>query len=251
VGRQGVNSLVVGLVLWLLAACAPTSQLERKPIALNQDQQRTPGVTQDQAETIAAARAAQNSPELSAGEKKALDMAIEKLEKDLDLSGQKFSRQRVYAVQWPDSSLGCPRKGVSYLQVITPGYLVSLTANGKVYTVHVGAGNAVICDRLTTGLEARRTQSQNVVKVYRAARVNLAERLKIDPSEITVTGMKPSTWEDSSLGCPQIGRKYEQLAVEGFVIRMECRGRHYEYHSDNDGKKFVSCDELESCYETE
>jgi len=251
VGIQGVNSLFIILVLWLLAACAPASQMERKSIALNEDQQRTPGVTQEQAEAITAARAAQNSPELSAAEKRALDMALEVLEKDLGLSRQKMSRQRVYAVQWPDSSLGCPQKGVSYLQVITPGYLVSLTANGKIYTVHVGTGNAVICDRLATGLDARKIQSQNIVRVYRAARVDLAERLKIDPSEITVTGMEPTTWDDSSLGCPRIGINYEQLAVDGFVIRMECRGRHYEYHSDNEGIRFVSCDELESCYETE
>ncbi len=250
-GIQGANSLVISLVFWLLAACAPASQLERKSIASNEDQRRTPGVTQEQAKAITAARAAQNMPELSAAEERALDMALETLEKELGLSRQKMSRQRVYAVQWPDSSLGCPQKGVSYLQVVTPGYVVSLTANGKIYTVHVGTGNAVICDRLATGLEARRVRGQNIMKVYRAAQVDLAERLKIDPSEIAVTGMTPMTWDDSSLGCPQTGKDYGQTAVEGFVINMECRGRQYEYHSDNEGNRFVSCDELTSCYETE
>lgn len=249
-GIQGANSLAISLVLWLLAACAPASQLDQS-IASTEDQQRTPGVTQEQAEAITAARAAQNMQELSAAEERALDLALETLEKDLGLSRQNMSRQRVYAVQWPDSSLGCPQKGVSYLQVVTPGYVVSLTANGKIYTVHVGTGNAVICDRLATGLEARRVRGQNIMKVYRAAQVDLAERLKIDPSEITVTGMTPMTWDDSSLGCPQTGKDYSQTAVEGFVINMECRGRQYEYHSDNEGNRFVSCEELESCYETE
>jgi hypothetical protein len=32
------------------------------------------------------------------------------------------------AVEWPDGSLGCPKPGVAYLQVITPGYHVVLVA---------------------------------------------------------------------------------------------------------------------------
>jgi hypothetical protein len=37
------------------------------------------------------------------------------------------------AVLWNDGSLGCPEKGYSYLQVITPGYRVILKASGKEY----------------------------------------------------------------------------------------------------------------------
>lgn len=37
------------------------------------------------------------------------------------------------AVEWPDGSLGCPQPGVSYLQVITPGYRVVLKAGDGTY----------------------------------------------------------------------------------------------------------------------
>ncbi|NTU82248.1 MAG: hypothetical protein HGA45_23195 [Chloroflexales bacterium] len=37
------------------------------------------------------------------------------------------------AVEWPDSSLGCPQPGQSYLQVITPGYRVLLQSGDTVY----------------------------------------------------------------------------------------------------------------------
>lgn len=47
--------------------------------------------------------------------------------------------------EWPDSSLGCPQKGYSYLQVITPGYVVRLRAGEKRYTVHVAGNRGVIC----------------------------------------------------------------------------------------------------------
>ena len=48
-----------------------------------------------------------------------------------------------------------------------------------------------------------------------------------------------------------IGKEDKQTAVQGFVIKMECRGRRYEYHSDIEGNEFVSCHELESCHETD
>ncbi len=42
------------------------------------------------------------------------------------------------AVTWPDSSLGCPEPGRMYLQVLTPGYLVILEAQGQRYAYHAG-----------------------------------------------------------------------------------------------------------------
>jgi hypothetical protein len=36
--------------------------------------------------------------------------------------------QMSQAVEWPDGSLGCPKPGVAYLQVITSGYHVVLLA---------------------------------------------------------------------------------------------------------------------------
>lgn len=31
----------------------------------------------------------------------------------------------VESKQWPDASLGCPKPGVMYIQVVTPGYLIT------------------------------------------------------------------------------------------------------------------------------
>jgi hypothetical protein len=41
--------------------------------------------------------------------------------------------ERGEAVEWSDGSLGCPRPGMVYLQVITPGYHVVLQAGGSSY----------------------------------------------------------------------------------------------------------------------
>lgn len=40
------------------------------------------------------------------------------------------------AVDWRDGSLGCPQPDMVYLQVITPGYRVQFTVNGKRYSYH-------------------------------------------------------------------------------------------------------------------
>jgi hypothetical protein len=52
------------------------------------------------------------------------------------------------AAEWPDSSLGCPKPGVAYLQVITPGYHVLLQAGTASYDYRADdRGNFVLCQR--------------------------------------------------------------------------------------------------------
>jgi hypothetical protein len=52
--------------------------------------------------------------------------------------------------QWPDSSLGCPKAGFFYQQVITPGYQVLVTdkVRGVTYDYRTSlrTGNVVLCD---------------------------------------------------------------------------------------------------------
>ena len=42
----------------------------------------------------------------------------------------------VEAVDWSDSSLGCPKAGMMYAQVITPGYKIVLESAGRTYEFH-------------------------------------------------------------------------------------------------------------------
>lgn len=50
------------------------------------------------------------------------------------------------AIDFGDSSLGCPQPGMAYLQVITPGYKVIAEANGKTFDVRVAGARGLICD---------------------------------------------------------------------------------------------------------
>jgi len=50
--------------------------------------------------------------------------------------------------EWRDSSLGCPKPGMNYLQVITPGYKIILEAQGKRYEFHSDTNRRVVrCDK--------------------------------------------------------------------------------------------------------
>jgi hypothetical protein len=52
------------------------------------------------------------------------------------------------AVEWSDASLGCPQEGFMYAQVITPGYLIILEAQGQSYEYHSDqAANVVLCEQ--------------------------------------------------------------------------------------------------------
>ena len=54
--------------------------------------------------------------------------------------------ERVEAHEWGDSSLGCPRPGLMYSQIVTPGYLVVINGAGKQLEYHSDArGRVVLC----------------------------------------------------------------------------------------------------------
>ena len=50
------------------------------------------------------------------------------------------------AVDFSDSSLGCPKPGMAYMQVITPGFKVMLEYEGKTYDVRIAGGRGLICE---------------------------------------------------------------------------------------------------------
>ena len=49
-------------------------------------------------------------------------------------------------VEWRDASLGCPEQGQMYAQVITPGYLIRLRADGQEYEYHTTLTSVKLCD---------------------------------------------------------------------------------------------------------
>ncbi|MGC9336421.1 MAG: hypothetical protein ACP5JJ_19970, partial [Anaerolineae bacterium] len=58
-----------------------------------------------------------------------------------------FTVVRAEAVTWRDSSLGCPEKGMQYLQVLTPGYRIVLQGGDETLDYHASdTGYFVLCE---------------------------------------------------------------------------------------------------------
>ncbi|HMO59111.1 MAG TPA: hypothetical protein PKA05_18275 [Roseiflexaceae bacterium] len=72
----------------------------------------------------------------------------EAAQRDLALYlGVQISDVRLIAqesVEWNDSSLGCPQPDQVYMQVIVPGYRITLEANGTTYVYHTDEGARIV-----------------------------------------------------------------------------------------------------------
>lgn len=72
--------------------------------------------------------------------------AVSELARDQHLSPAEVKVVEWKRVEWRDTSLGCPEPGMMYAQVITPGYLVLLQADGRTFEYHTDTtGNVVTC----------------------------------------------------------------------------------------------------------
>lgn len=191
----------------------------------------------------AGASAGQKEGELTPDERAAAEVAKKWL-RGVDAP----ALQSVEAHTWPDSSLGCPQPGMSYMQVVTEGYIVRLEADGKVHEVHVAGANAVTCDRQVSGVLRRPgspTRVTTLPAMEEAAIADLAQRLNASPDSIRVKQRTPRRFSDATLDCaggsPQ---PPTAQAVQGFELRLEHAGRAYTYHTDL--KRVIACPPIEA-----
>ena len=76
----------------------------------------------------------------------AVTRAKQDLSRRLGIPEHQITVERVEAVEWPDTSLGCPQPGMMYAQVITPGYRIILKANNQISEYHADrSGRVVYC----------------------------------------------------------------------------------------------------------
>ncbi len=82
-------------------------------------------------------------------EGEAVEAAKQAIGDEMGISGSRLESYQVFAAQWRDSSLGCPRAGMVYLPVLTRGYRVFLRETdepSQLYEVHVTPTEAVVCE---------------------------------------------------------------------------------------------------------
>ena len=67
-------------------------------------------------------------------------IAIDDLVGRIGVTAADITVVSVEEVTWRDASLGCPRKGFDYAQVLTPGIRIVLAVDGTEYRYHGGGG---------------------------------------------------------------------------------------------------------------
>ena len=91
------------------------------------------------------------TPNLSTPDVPELHGLIDKAKKDLaqrlSISIDLINGVEAKAVIWSNSSLGCPQPDMFYTEVLTPGYLILLNANGQDYEYHAGKNSDIfLCE---------------------------------------------------------------------------------------------------------
>jgi hypothetical protein len=76
--------------------------------------------------------------------------------------------------------------------------------------------------------------------VRRAVVADAAKRFKVAESAVVLAQAEKVTWSDASLGCPEPGRMYAQMLVEGFRITAKTSAGSLIYNTDGGGN-VVSC----------
>lgn len=79
------------------------------------------------------------NPSAAASNRAAIDLAD-----SLSIDAEEVEIVSVEAVEWRDSSLGCPKPGQNYLSVITPGFRVLLKALGEQFEYHTNQDGTIV-----------------------------------------------------------------------------------------------------------
>jgi hypothetical protein len=160
--------------------------------------------------------------------------------------------------EWPSSALGCPQPGMMYLEVITPGYLITLEAQGETFNVHTDAegANVIVCEE---DVEARGDQPEarptptpvegegaTMDPVATRALQHLSAETGIQQDAMTIVSREEREWPSSALGCPQPGMMYLDVITPGFLLVVEAEGEQYNLHSDVEGNNIIICDNPQS-----
>lgn len=77
--------------------------------------------------------------------------------------------------------------------------------------------------------------------VRRAVVADAARRFNVLNSAVVLTRAERVTWSDSSLGCPEPGRKYTQMVIAGFRLVAQTVEGQLLYHTDAVGS-IANCD---------
>ena len=153
--RKLIRSLGFGAVL-ALAACGPTPTVTQptalptiEPTVAVIEMPTAPVTTPYPAPNSSYPAPGQPTPEptseINEATMKAMsELARQKLAEELEISVDQIQVVSADPTYWSDTSLGCPQPGMTYSQIVTPGYRVTLVVGNTLYTYHTDTKQTVV-----------------------------------------------------------------------------------------------------------
>lgn len=176
-----------------------------------------------------------------------IERAMADLVQAAGVATEEITVVRAEEVEWSDTSRGCPQPDVSYLQVITPGFLIVLQSGDNTYNFHATSdpeGPLVQCadNQPSEGdppmdeevVPLGNTQNEILTRLIERATNDLVQATGASADNITVVSAEEVEWNDTSLGCPEPDGMYAMMITPGFRIRLQSGAGTYHYHSATD-----------------
>ena len=76
--------------------------------------------------------------------REAVAVAVDTLARELGCAPAEITVAEARPVTWPNSALGCPRPGLMYTQVLTPGFQIRLVHGQQEYVLHTDRGHRAV-----------------------------------------------------------------------------------------------------------
>jgi hypothetical protein len=155
----------------------------------------------------------------------AVEAARQALAERLGVSVEQIAVVDFQQVDWPDGCLGLGGPAELCLAAITPGYAVTLEANGEQYAYRTNLeGTAVRADMFDPTSAAADM-----------ARHALAERLGVTIDQVDLINMVPVEWPDACLGLPAADELCAMVITPGFEITLQVEDQIYVFRTNEDG----------------
>jgi hypothetical protein len=158
----------------------------------------------------------------------AVQSALGEVSVEMGIPQAQLAVVSVKAMDWPDACLGLGQLQESCAQVVTHGYLVVLSSQGKQIEVHTDAnGRTVRVVEAESNLPAGAVRAQQL----------LAQALDLDSTQVKVVSAASATWADACLEVRTTGAVCAQVQTPGYRVTLEAQGKSYEYHTDENGSQ--------------
>ncbi len=172
--------------------------------------------------------------QLNATDKDLAEKAVQSLSQALDIPESEIRVDTIRAVNWRDSSIGCPQPDRAYGQVITPGHRITLRVGKTFHFVHAANGRVFVCESAgksaVGSVDAKRQLVWGEQMLW--ARQDLAAKLGVAEDDIVIRSALKREFPDASLGCPVPDVEYDATPRQGYVLTLSHAQRDFTYHTD-------------------